>query len=67
MIPDSSNKLRLIRKRFDYVTSAIGETRHTDRTKPQAIADSYKGHKYFPQNSGLLPQYVNKKVPFPYF
>lgn len=61
-VPDSSNKLRLLRKKFDYVTAAIAETRHTDRSKPQAIVDSHSGHKYFPQNSGLFPQYVNKKV-----
>lgn len=61
-IPDSKNKLRLIRKKFDYVSAAIAETRHADRTRPQAIADSHKGHKYFPQNSGLFPEYVNKKV-----
>lgn len=61
-VPDSKNKLQLIRKKFDYVTAAIAETRHPDRSKPQAIADSHKGHKYFPENSGLFPQYVNKKV-----
>lgn len=61
-IPDSQSKLRLLRKKFDYVTAAIAETRHVDRTKPQAIADSHMGHKYFPENSGLFPQYVNKEV-----
>lgn len=61
-IPDNKIKLRLIRKKFDYVSAAIAETRHADRTRPQAIADSHKGHKYFPQNSGLFPEYVNKKV-----
>lgn len=66
-VPDSRNKLRLIRKKFDYVTAAIAETRHTDRTKPQAIVDSHSGHKYYPENSGLFPQYVNKKVVIVYY
>uniref|UniRef100_A0A674MXW3 Uncharacterized protein n=1 Tax=Takifugu rubripes TaxID=31033 RepID=A0A674MXW3_TAKRU len=62
LIPDSKNKLQLRRKKIDYVTTAIAEQRCTDRSRPQAIADSHKGHKYFPENSGLFPQHVNKKV-----
>ncbi|CAG05464.1 unnamed protein product [Tetraodon nigroviridis] len=62
-IPDSRNKLLLIRKKFDYVAAAIAETRVPDRTRPQAIADFHVGHEYFPKNSGLFPQYDYGKVP----
>lgn len=64
-VPDGRSRLRLVRRKVDYVSDAIAERRQVDRSQPESVADSHRGHTYLAKDSGLFPQHVNKKVSSP--